>query len=81
MAGQKRIRYQWICHQLEKSIRTELKHRDIKLSDKNNLWWYYKALEDVIDILDRIKHMEYERIFDEEAYENKIKRSDARKGH
>lgn len=81
MAGTKKIRYQWICHQLETTIRKQLKNRDFNLSDKNNLWWYYRALEDVIDILERIKHMEYERIFNEEEYENKIKRSDARKGH
>ena len=39
------------------------------------------SLEDVIDILERIKHMEYERIFNEEEYEKQIKRSDARKEH
>ena len=81
MAGQKRIRYQWILHQLETDIRNSIKNHDPNLTDKNNFWWYERAELQIIDRLEKLKHAEYERVFNEEEYENKIKRSNARGGH
>ena len=82
MAGTKKIRYQWMWHQLESKIRESFNADDMtKIPADTALFWTHKTEGYILDYMDILKHLEYERVFDEEAYENKIKRSDARKGH
>ena len=82
MAGTKKIRYQWIWHQLESRLRESYNADDMtKIPSDTALFWTHMTEGNILNYMDKLKHMEYERIFNEEEYEKQIKRSNARKGN
>jgi len=82
MAGTKRIRYQWMWHQLKAKLRKCVNAFDETQAVEGTApIWIYRNQRGVLELMDRLENDEYQRVFNEEEYENKTKGSVARKRH